>query len=170
MPPDHPMSALGALAVVEDELRRPSANLWKIDLVLARLAYRTYRALTEVTLRRAGDINLLVDLIGGRPESALAVLLSGLTARSFGLALRCSLGEWRRLSFAAPPQILNDLLQLRDPTLLLRHSAAKLNVLLKNLVVSRHAGRILEHAVAEYKSPPSMLPVAGSCPTEGRGR
>jgi hypothetical protein len=135
----------GALAVMEDEFGRPRADLRQVNLVLAFLAHPMHRALADLAQRRAVHLEGLVDLLRDRPASALSVPLGRLTARPLGVALRLSLRERRGLAFAATSQLLNDLLQLFDPTLLpldppllLSDPASELRVLLKEFLVSWH--------------------------------
>jgi hypothetical protein len=57
-------STPGTLAVVEDEFGRPRADLRNVNLVLAFLAHPEHWALADLTPRRAGDLNRLIDLLG----------------------------------------------------------------------------------------------------------
>src|SRR4051794_3238875 len=103
MSPDLPTPALGALAIVEDELGRPWTDLRNVNLVLAFLAYPLHWALADLAQRRAADLNRLVDLLGNRPASALSIPLGGLAARRLGVALRLPRGGGGGWAFAALP-------------------------------------------------------------------
>jgi hypothetical protein len=132
------MSTLSTLADLQDEFCGLRADLRKVDLVLTLLADPANRPRADFTRSRAGDFNRLVHVLGHRPTSALAVPLSGLATRLLRIALRLSFREGSGLAFAAAPQLLDDLLQLSDPTLLLGDSTPELRVLLKDFFESRH--------------------------------
>ena len=141
----HSMPTLRTLADLQDELGRLRADFRKINLVLAFLAGYTHRAMTNFARQRTVDGNCLIDLLGNRPASALAVLRSGLSARRLGVALRFSLCERTGLPLAATSQLFDDLFQLSDPAFLLLDEAlllgdllSELRVLLKDFLVSRH--------------------------------
>jgi hypothetical protein len=130
---------------MEDELCRPRANLRKINLILTVLAHPAHLALADLTKQRKLDFDRLVNLLGDTPASALSVPLGWLAARRLGVALRLPLRERGCLAFAAATQLLDDLLQLSDPTflllclaLLLSEPASEFIVLLKDFLVSRH--------------------------------
>src|SRR5436305_14538073 len=107
MSPDLPTPALGALAIVEDELGRPWTDLRNVNSVLAFLAHPLHWALADLAQRRAADLNRRVDLLGNRPASALSVPFGGLAARRLGVARRLSLREPSGLTVAAPGQLLD---------------------------------------------------------------
>jgi hypothetical protein len=81
------------------------------------------------------------------------------------------------LALASPPQLFQELLKLGDPTLLfldltllLSHSAAKLRVLLKDFLVTRHVYRVLDHARKEDSSPCGRAPRRDPRGTGASGR
>jgi len=131
--------------MVEDELRRPRANLWQIDLVLVGFALQNNLALTVLTIQRALYLDRLVYPLGPGARRVLAVPISGFASRAFRGVARRPFREGSSLALAPPPQLLDELLQVGDPALqrrdlllLFRHSAAKLSILFKEILVSRH--------------------------------
>jgi hypothetical protein len=132
------MPTLRTLADLQDEFCGLWADLRKVDLILTLLADPANRTRADFARSRTGDFNRLVYLLGHRAASMLTVPLSGLATRRLGIALRLSFREGSRLAFAAAPQLLDDLFQLGDPTLLLGDPAPELRVFLKELFGSRH--------------------------------
>ena len=120
MAADHPTSTRQALPVVEHKLRRPGLHLRQINLILACLALKMHPALASLAKQRAADFNLLVHSRCASSHCLQAVLLARFSPCWLWVAFRLSLREWGRLALAATPQLLDDLLQLRDSALLLQ--------------------------------------------------
>jgi hypothetical protein len=126
----------------------------------------------------------------------LAELISGFAPRTIGVGAWFSLRERGGLALAPPVQLVYELLELGDPTLLfldlalllrdlallllkltlflrdlaflLSHSVAKLRVFLKEFLVTRHVYRELDHAYEEDSSPCDVRPARAGTMSGGR--
>lgn len=154
----HFPAALRTLPVLEDELRRKWPNLRQ--MILGGFILQSDLALTVLTRQGALHHDCLVHLLGQSSRRLLAVLISGFAPWTLGVVARLPLREGGGLALAPPPQLLDEFFQLLDLALqpgdlalLLRDSAAKLSVLLKEFLISRHVDRRLDHARKRDSSP-----------------